>query len=61
MTPEFRPQPEMDGTTDDRPASSRRAFLNKTARKAAYAAPLVLLFKPKSAIAGSGGSDITQP
>ena len=49
---------------DDAPsASSRRAFLNKTARKAAYAAPLVLLLKPKSAAGTPGphGSDITQP
>ena len=53
--------PEMDEITDDRPASSRRTFLHKTAKKAAYAAPLVLLFRPKTAIAGSNGSDITEP
>ena len=50
---------DVEELTDNRPASSRRTFLGNTARKAAYAAPLVLLFRPKGAIAASGGSDVT--
>jgi hypothetical protein len=38
---------------------SRRAFLHGSARKLAYAAPLILLFHPKPACA-SGGSQLTQ-
>ncbi len=41
-----------------RSAGTRRAFMNATARKLAYAAPLVLLFHPQRACA-SGGSQIT--
>ena len=37
----------------------RREFLKKTVRRAAYIAPVVLLFKPQEAVAGSGGSAIT--
>ena len=39
--------------------STRRRFLNRTAKKLAYAAPVVLLIHPKQA-AASGGSQITQ-
>lgn len=39
--------------------SDRREFLIKTVRRAAYIAPVVLLFKPREALAGSGGSAIT--
>ena len=51
---------------DDKPSSgdtvagsSRRRFLGKSARKLAYLAPVVLLFKPDQALAGSSGSWIT--
>ena len=40
-------------------ATDRRDFLKKTVRRAAYVAPIVLLFKPREALAGSGGSAIT--
>lgn len=39
--------------------TDRREFLMKTVRRAAYVAPVVLLFKPREAVAGSGGSAIT--
>ncbi|MCB9852197.1 MAG: hypothetical protein H6819_03805 [Phycisphaerales bacterium] len=47
---DLAPEPEVSG---------RREFLLKTARRAAYVAPVVLLFKPREAVAGSGGSAIT--
>lgn len=37
----------------------RRRFLKKSIRAAAFVAPVVLAFKPRDAIAGSGGSAIT--
>lgn len=37
---------------------TRRSFLHGSARKLAYAAPLILLFHPKPACA-SGGSELT--
>lgn len=40
-------------------ATHRRDFLKQTVRRAAYVAPVVLLFKPREAVAGSGGSAIT--
>ena len=40
------------------PDGSRREFLLKSARRIGYAAPIVLLFKPRQACA-SGGSQIT--
>ncbi len=43
---------------DAQPARTRRAFMNVTARRLAYTAPLVLLFHPQRACA-SGGSQIT--
>lgn len=51
-----------DSTPADSPDGnrSRRAFLHGSARKLAYAAPLILLFHPKPACA-SGGSQLTQP
>jgi len=50
------PPPPAGG--DGGSAGTRRAFMNATARKLAYAAPLVLLFHPQRACA-SGGSQIT--
>jgi len=41
--------------------SSRRAFLGKTARKLAYAAPVALLFKPRQAVAASQGGSLITP
>ena len=47
---------------DDAPsASSRRAFLHKSAAKAAYAAPMVLLFRPQSAVAAKSQSGWQTP
>lgn len=40
-------------------STSRRKFLKHSARRLAYAAPVVLLFKPDEALAGSGGTQIT--
>jgi len=51
--------PEAD--TDAEARSSRRAFLGKTARKLAYVAPVVLLFKPKQAVAASQGGSLITP
>jgi len=48
-----------DDAEDDR--SSRRAFLGKTARKLAYAAPVALLFKPRRAVAASQGGSLITP
>ncbi len=59
--------PPMDATSDesseapDGERSSRRAFLGKTARKLAYAAPVMLLFKPKQAVAASQGGSLITP
>jgi hypothetical protein len=47
---------EIAGDADD----TRRRFLCQSARKLAYAAPVVMLFKPRSALAASGGTQITQ-
>ena len=47
-------EPDETGATSD-----RREFLKKTARRVAYVAPIVLFFKPREAVAGSGGSAIT--
>ena len=41
-------------------ARTRRGFLGGSARKLAYAAPVVLLFKPEPACASVNGSQITQ-
>ncbi len=46
---------------EERDRSSRRAFLGKTARKLAYAAPVMLLFKPKQAVAASQGGSLITP
>lgn len=43
-------QPETDAN------SSRRDFLHGSARKLAYAAPLILLFHPKPACASNGST-----
>lgn len=45
--------------TENAERSDRRDFLVKTARRAAYIAPVVLFFKPREAMATSGGSAIT--
>jgi len=48
-----------DGATEQEAAgASRRRFLGESARKLAYAAPIVMLFKPTPAMA-SGGSQIS--
>jgi hypothetical protein len=45
---------------EDARTCSRRGFIGKAARKLAFAAPVVLLFKPKEVVAASaGGSAIT--
>ncbi len=49
------PAAQGDSAEADR---SRRDFLRGSARKLAYAAPLILLFHPKQACA-SGGSQLT--
>jgi|GEM_PF-1935002 len=62
------PQPEsgspapVASASSETPAAdrSRRDFLQGSARKLAYAAPLVLLFHPTPACA-SGGSQLTKP
>lgn len=43
---------EAEGVSNS--ASNRRQFLCKSARAAAYVSPVVLLFRPKAAIAASG-------
>lgn len=44
----------MDATVEQpHSPSNRRQFLCKSARTVAYASPVVLLFRPKAAIAGS--------
>jgi hypothetical protein len=43
-------------TNDAGEQGSRREFLCRSARKLAYAAPLVLLFKPKAACASNGST-----
>ncbi|MFQ5410780.1 MAG: hypothetical protein ACE5EC_00725 [Phycisphaerae bacterium] len=57
------PPDDTDGPpkADAEARSSRRAFLGKTARKLAYAAPVVLLFKPKQAVAASQGGSLITP
>lgn len=45
----------------DGPRSSRRALLAFSARRMAYASPVVLLFRPSQALAGSGGSGASNP
>lgn len=42
-------------------AASRRRFIAKAGKTIAYAAPIVLLFKPKEAIAASGGGSAITP
>ena len=58
----MKSQAEGPDQTQDAPAEeertdkSRRGFLHASAKKAAYAAPVVLLFKPKTALGASGAS-----
>lgn len=47
------------GAQDAASTTDRRDFLKKSIRRAAYVAPIVLFFKPREAVAGSGGSAIT--
>ncbi|MBI4580276.1 MAG: hypothetical protein HY718_11275 [Planctomycetes bacterium] len=54
---ELRPADSEERPPDQ--GRSRREFLCRSARRAAYVAPLVLLFHPKPACA-SGGSQLTQ-
>jgi hypothetical protein len=56
-SPAHAPAASAEAPAADR---SRRDFLQGSARKLAYAAPLVLLFHPTPACA-SGGSQLTQP
>lgn len=53
-------EPAADEATGVTERSSRRRFLGGSAKKLAYAAPVVLLFKPRPASA-SGGSRLTHP
>ena len=46
-------------TASEQGMPDRRDFLKNTVRRAAYVAPIVMLFKPREAVAGSGGSAIT--
>ncbi len=50
---------DADSAEDVASTTDRRDFLKKTIRRAAYVAPIVLFFKPREAVAGSGGSAIT--
>ena len=53
-------RPQDAPAEEERTDKSRRGFLHASAKKAAYAAPVVLLFRPKPAVAGSGQTQITQ-
>ena len=62
LSDDVRPGIEESAPTQDAPAGeedssgTRRGFLGASARKLAYVAPVVLLFKPKKALAASGVS-----
>jgi len=51
-----QPESTHDARTPDGGAVDRRAFIRGSARRLAYLAPMVLLFRPKEALAQSGGS-----
>lgn len=50
------PDAEAPAEPPAREGSSRRAFLQRSARKLAYVAPVVLLFHPKPACASNGST-----
>ncbi len=52
--------PDTDASSED-VTESRRRFITKAGKTLAYAAPVVLLFKPKEAIAASGGGSAATP
>jgi hypothetical protein len=66
LVPEEIDQPQAEDGSADIDAqpvsaagsSTRRGFLGESARKLTYAAPVVMLFKPRAASA-SGGTQIT--
>ncbi|MBN2560445.1 MAG: hypothetical protein JXQ75_05895 [Phycisphaerae bacterium] len=54
--PPHEPAADADGNAS---TASRRFFLGQCARKLAYVAPVALLFRPKQAMAASGGTQVS--
>ena len=61
LPPRTEPPDQTPPTLPDQESTSRtrRGFLGQSARKLAYTAPVVLLFRPKSACAVSGVSQVS--
>ena len=61
LQPETEPPDQTPPALPDQesPSRTRRGFLGQSARKLAYTAPVVLLFKPKVACAASGVSQVS--